>query len=157
MNTKINVYFHLATIGEYQIIYDELINKVIDSEFINKINVFYTCVVGDGILNSKIHEKIKTIRVGRVNEFEFPTLEKIESDISLTNDNIKILYFNGLGVTDNTPNKKSWRDYLSYYNISLHEICITSLDEYDVCGVDWRTNPSPHFSGNFWWANSNYL
>ena len=24
-------------------------------------------------------------------------------------------------------------------------------------GVDWTTDPDPHYSGNFWWANSNYL
>jgi hypothetical protein len=30
-----------------------------------------------------ITDKIKTIKVGNVQDFEFPTLEKIENDISL--------------------------------------------------------------------------
>ena len=154
---NITVYFHLATIGEYQLIYEELINQVIESGLINKIDNLFTCTVGDGNLNPIYHDKIKTIKVGNVQDFEFPTLEKIENDISLTDDNIKILYFNGLGVTGNSPYKKSWRNYLSYFNIILHDECIKSLNNYDVCGVDWRTNPIPHFSGNFWWANSKHL
>jgi len=157
MSNKINIYFHLATIGEYQTIYKELINKIIESNLINKINTLFVCIVGDGNLQSIHHDKIENIKVGNIHDFEFPTLEKIENDISSINDNIKILYFNGLGVTGNTPNKKNWRNYLSYFNIILHDECIKSLDDYDVCGVDWRTNPAPHFSGNFWWSNSNYL
>ena len=158
MNNTINIYFHLATIGEYQLIYEELINKVIESDLISKINTLFVCIVGDGNLNPIHHDKIKTIKVGNVQDFEFPTLEKIENDISLINDNIKILYFNGLGVTGNTPNKKNWRSYLTYFNIVKFDECIKSLDNgYDVCGVDWRTDPVPHFSGNFWWANSTYL
>jgi len=153
----INIYFHIATIGEYQVIYDELINKIIESTLIDKVDNLFTCIVGDQELKPINHNKIKNIKVGNITDFEFPTLEKIENDILSTNDNIKILYINGLGVTGNTPNKKNWRNYLSYYNVILHDECIKSLDEYDVCGVDWRTNPSPHFSGNFWWANSNYL
>lgn len=154
---KILSYFHLATIGDYQTIYNELVSKIIESNLIDRVDTLYVCIVGDGDLKKIEHGKIETIRVGNIYDFEFPTLEKIENDILLSDKNIKIFYFNGLGVTGNTPNKQSWRKYLSYYNIILHDECITSLDKYDVCGVDWRTNPSPHFSGNFWWANSDYL
>jgi hypothetical protein len=157
MINKILAYFHLATIGQYQQIYEELINKVLDSGLIDSVDFLYTCVVGDGHLNEIHHEKIITIRVGEISDYEFPTLSKIEKDISETSENIKIFYFNGLGVTENSEHKKSWRGYLSYYNIIRHKDCINYLDTFDVCGVDWRTNPTPHFSGNFWWANSSYL
>ena len=151
-------YFHLATIGEYQTIYNELVGKMIESNLIDKVDTLYICIVGDGDLKKIEHCKIEIIRVGNIHDFEFPTLEKIENDILSTNDNIKILYINGLGVTGNTPNKKNWRSYLTYFNIVKFDECIKSLDNgYDVCGVDWRTDPVPHFSGNFWWANSTYL
>jgi hypothetical protein len=153
----INIYFHLATIGDYQNICDELIDKIIDSELIDKVDVLYVCVVGDNHLKTLSHKKIEIVNVGKIDDYEFPTLQKIESDILNIKENIKIFYLNGLGVTGNTPYKQSWRKYLSYFNIILHNECIKSLDDFDVCGVDWRTNPTPHFSGNFWWTNSNYL
>jgi hypothetical protein len=54
-------------------------------------------------------------------------------------------------------NVRLWRDYMEYFVIEKWGDCIKVLDEYDVCGVEWRTNPLPHFSGNFWWATDNYL
>jgi hypothetical protein len=31
------------------------------------------------------------------------------------------------------------------------------LNEYDACGVDLVDTPQIHFSGNFWWSNSEYI
>ena len=43
-------YFHLATIGEYQTIYNELVGKMIESNLIDKVDTLYICIVGDGDL-----------------------------------------------------------------------------------------------------------
>ena len=69
LNNIINIYFHIATIGEYQVIYDELINKIIESNLIDRVDNLFVCIVGDHILKSVNHDKIKTINVGEVNEF----------------------------------------------------------------------------------------
>lgn len=31
------------------------------------------------------------------------------------------------------------------------------VDKYDAIGCNYSLNPFKHFSGNFWWATSNYI
>jgi hypothetical protein len=155
-NEMIKVFLHIATMGQYQIISDELINLALESGLIDD-SEFHIGIVGDGELNVPEHENIKIHKLGRIDEFEFPTLQLIEDVIHETDENIKILYFSGLGVTNNSEFKKSWRAYLTHFVITHYKKCLEALDNFDVCGVDWRTNPVPHYSGNFWWANSKYL
>lgn len=50
-----------------------------------------------------------------------------------------------------------WKEYMEYFNIERWEDCVKALDDYDICGVEWRERPKMHFSGNFWWARSKYL
>jgi hypothetical protein len=54
-------------------------------------------------------------------------------------------------------NVRLWRDYMEHFVIEKWRDCVAALDTYDVCGVEWREKPLPHFSGNFWWATDNYL
>jgi hypothetical protein len=58
-----------------------------------------------------------------------------------------------------------------YFLVEEYKNCISILDEkYDTVGCDYSIDldqrifngyhpypPPPHYSGNFWWANSNYL
>jgi len=39
---------------------------------------------------------------------------------------------------------------MKYFNIDCWQDCLTALDNYDVCGVNWHDWPSVHFSGNYW-------
>ena len=153
----IKAFLHIATMGVHQEIFNELIGVILESKMLDKVELT-VCIVGDGVLSVDPIENVKVLRVGNINEYEFATHQLIEDEINNINENIKVLYFSGLGVTGNTEFKKSWRAYLTYFVITRFEECLKSLDDgYDVCGVDWRTNPLPHYSGTFWWANSNYL
>ena len=153
----IKAFLHIATMGVYQEIFDEMMGTIIKSNMLDKVEL-NICIVGDEILNVKEINNVKVHKVGGINEFEFATHQLIEDEIHKTEENIKILYFSGLGVTGNSEFKKSWRAYLTYFVVTQFEECLKALDDgYDVCGVDWRTDPIPHYSGNFWWSNSNYL
>ena len=46
---------------------------------------------------------------------------------------------------------------MEYYVIDKWKQCLHHLDEYNCVGVKVRQKPLPHFSGNFWWANADYL
>jgi hypothetical protein len=56
-------------------------------------------------------------------------------------------------------NSKSWRKYMQFFIIDHWRDCVKTLEEYDACGVEWsKSRYGPYiFSGNFWWATSNYL
>ena len=144
--------------GEYQKISLELINHIHNSGLLSICNELNICITGDGEFSQPFDDnKIKIYRLGGTHQYEFPTLQMIEDCVS-NDDDTKILYLNTLGVTGDSIFKKSWRKYLSYFNIINFNECVKALDYgFDTCGVDWRTDPLPHYSGNFWWANSKYL
>ena len=74
----------------------------------------------------------------------------------------KIWYIHTKGVSQpNSQVRQDWRRYMSYFVIGKWRYCYKCLDYYDACGVNWRMPGGPithpHFSGNFWWANSSFI
>jgi hypothetical protein len=55
------------------------------------------------------------------------------------------------------PNVTDWRRLMEHFVVERWHDCLAALDDHDVCGVNWRSEPAPHFSGNFWWARPRYL
>jgi hypothetical protein len=51
----------------------------------------------------------------------------------------------------------SWRHMLESIVIDRWSEAIAKLDLYQVAGANYRQEPWPHFSGNFWWATAAYV
>lgn len=156
-NKKV-IYFHVATIGEYQKIFDEIYSEILNSGLINEIISLNICIVGEGNLIINPNLKVKVYRNSFIDSGEFFTLELLKTFVESTEENYKILYIHTKGVT--TPNNQcivDWRKYMTYFNVNQYEKCFNVLDTYDSCGVDLVTEPAVHYSGNFWWSNSSYI
>lgn len=156
-NKKV-IYFHVATIGEYQKIFDEIYSEILNSGLINEIISLNICIVGEGNLIINPNLKVKVYRNSFIDSGEFFTLELLKTFAESTEENYKILYIHTKGVT--TPNNQcivDWRKYMTYFNVNQYEKCFNVLDTYDSCGVDLVTEPAVHYSGNFWWSNSSYI
>lgn len=150
----IHVFFHIATIGPYQNIIDELL--IDSSDLIDKSSTFNACIVGSG--NVKINNsKINIIHLSNnIKNYEYPTLQLLHSTAQTTDG--YFCYFHTKGASNNTPNVCAWRSFLSNFNLKNYNNLINHLQHgYDTAGVDIRTNPTTHYSGNFWWANSSYI
>lgn len=155
---KNSIYFHIATIGKYQEVFDEIYTQLVESNIIDNVETINLCIVGQGDLNIQLNDKIKIHQDSDVNSGEFFTLDKIKSFSNNSEENHKILYIHTKGVT--TPNNEcitDWRKYMTYFNVNQYQKCFELLDVYDSCGVDLVNNPALHYSGNFWWANSSYI
>ena len=142
LKDKIIVFLHIATIGNYQEVINEIFESLTKKNLINTADSINVCVVGDGELN-----------IG-----EFYTLKQIETYCKTTISNDKILYIHTKGVT--SPNNEcinDWRKYMLYFNVEQHEQAVKELKNYDTYGVDLVTEPTKHYSGNFWWGNSNHI
>jgi len=52
-----------------------------------------------------------------------------------------------------------WRKYMEYFVIDKWEQCVIDLDNYNTVGTSLLEGPTvaTHFSGNFWWARSDYV
>jgi hypothetical protein len=95
------------------------------------------------------------------NKEEADTLKWIR-DYAKNNPGDYILYFHMKGITKQNAATEDWRRYMEYFVIERWKDCIAKLDEgYDCCGVMWNSHTPigewPHFSGNFWWANTDYI
>jgi beta-1,4-mannosyl-glycoprotein beta-1,4-N-acetylglucosaminyltransferase len=88
--------------------------------------------------------------------FEIPTINKIIK-FSKENpyDNIIYLHTKGVAHADDYHELNDW------INLMLHFLIKKSnkelLNKYDCIGCNYKNDPLPHFSGNFWWANCKYL
>jgi hypothetical protein len=152
------IYFHIATIGKYQEIFDEIYSEIIQSGLIDKVNLLNLSVVGGGELTVQPHSKIKIHKHLYVETGEFFTLNLIKTFSDSIDENCKILYVHTKGVTTpDNPCIDDWRQYMTYFNVNQYQKCFDTLEEYDSCGVDLVNEPTIHYSGNFWWANSSYI
>jgi hypothetical protein len=59
------IYFHIATIGKYQEIFDEIYSQILESNLINEVKLINLCIVGDGELIFPSHKKIKIYKEGK--------------------------------------------------------------------------------------------
>jgi len=52
-----------------------------------------------------------------------------------------------------------WRQYLNWGVISNWRKCVEKIEieKFDVSGINFTVNPSPHYSGNFWWATTDHI
>jgi len=95
------------------------------------------------------------------NKEEADTLKWIR-DYAKDNPDDYVLYFHMKGISKQNAATEDWRRYMEYFVVENWKDCVAKLKEgYDCCGVMWNTDTPigihPHFSGNFWWANTNYI
>ena len=99
-------------------------------------------------------------------KYEAFTLDHLHR-VAIDNPSHKFLYFHTKG--SNSSNKKvqdterynlilhNWRSIMDYTCIESWKQRIEDLTSYDTVGCRYGTGPSPHYSGNFWWARGDYL
>lgn len=150
------VFLHIAKMGQYQMICDEIFTYIKESSILNDSKLYLSIVgVGDIVIPLE-HEVIyqnDNVRVG-----EFPILMKIREMSMNTEDECNVLYIHTKGAS--TPKNEcinDWRRYMLYFNVIKYKDCIEKLKKYDTCGVDLRGEPVLHYSGNFWWSKYSHI
>lgn len=98
---------------------------------------------------------------------------EINSMVELANEmynrdkKVAVFRYHTKGLTyrpSNTwPLSKAWLDYYNYWNIDHWYLCHQALAVgYDTVGANWHSDENikgvqGHWSGNIWWASSDYL
>lgn len=74
-------------------------------------------------------------------------------------DEAYVFYFHSKGVSHSLEEKKfhNWRKILDYYTIKQWKLNLKLLLRHAVVGCFLCKYPTYHFSGNFWWARTEYL
>jgi hypothetical protein len=153
------IFFHIAKIGNYQNICDEIFEYIQFSNILKDSELYLSVVgnIGELVIPNDVKYEI-VYENDNEKVCEFPTLTIIRNMSIEIQENFNILYIHTKGVS--TPYNEcinDWRKYMSYFNIIKYEDCLNILKENDTCGVDLRKEPTLHYSGNYWWAKSEYI
>lgn len=170
--------YHVFCKNDWKIVFQSQIQSLVNSGLLIKIEKLYLTIIYNNeedlnFINSKINNLNIEIHytTNKNDEYEFPALNLIK-ELSEKND-CYLFYIHTKGVSIDESNMKfyhnsvdlnhlkncvdDWREYMEYFIIKNHELCINSLVNYDACGVNLVKEPTKHFSGNFWWAKSDYV
>lgn len=172
---KIVIFQHVASLPDAEKVFEEQIQTLLGSDILTH-GILITCINGDskpfinvakkiGPLNGIIH-----LVCNSVEYWEHYTLDFLREKIQEDKDEYNILYIHlkGSSKIDNLA-YRDWRKLMEYFNITRWRECVSKLDEgYDTVGVNWipdfnrqgntyYPHVKKHFSGNFWWAKSEYI
>ena len=140
-----------------------LINHINKSKLIKKLEKIYINNIGIPISENKYGKKYDICNYSSNGQLcEHPTINKLK-EMSENINNYNILYLHSKGITHDYGKKciNDWIDMMVYFIIYNHDICIEQLNKgYQAVGCNYTTNLSyapSHFSGNFWWGDSDYI
>jgi beta-1,4-mannosyl-glycoprotein beta-1,4-N-acetylglucosaminyltransferase len=143
---------------------DYIIDKINSSGLIGLLDNVFIVNIGEAIenkynINNSSNKYILTNYSNNPLLYENPTINKVRQ-FAETNPDSYILYLHTKG---NSYNKliqviEDWTNMMLYFLIDKYKECIDKMDnKYDTVGCNYKENPYHHYSGNFWWANSNYI
>jgi len=180
MSEKIAIFYHIYQANHWVNLFEKQIIALQQSGLYDTAKYIHFGINGDQPLP---YDLIKVNQVKRNNKIdsEADTLLDLFKFAS-KNPDYKILYLHtkGTGWGDDkirndrhyevlknvlTKNLDLWESYMSYFNINRWRDCVELLNEYDCVGTEWLKEANildkkiyiPHYSGNFWWANANYI
>lgn len=160
---KLRVFIHVCTIGHWQQVLERQLNRIKASGLYDVCDSISLGVLGLGDLRpvTDVFPKATVLfQEPNTSFYERPTLLKLHECCVLNPEDTLVLYLHSKGVThsgDRLANVTDWCMLMEYFLIERWQDCVVALQDHDVCGVNWRTNPVPHFSGNFWWATAKYI
>lgn len=162
MNSCI-IFYHMFHQNDCVKRFERTYKKIKESKLYDHTSSINLNVVGGSKIthSTTIDSKIKITNLSNEPQGEMDTIKYLHDVCSKKEDNIPILYLHGKGVTrGNNQNVQDWVDLMEYFLIERWEDCFNKLKDYDTCGVNLNSElPSIkiHYSGNFWWSNSNYI
>ena len=129
------------------------------------INIGFVSTLDFPYETIKTHPKVKFVeRKDAGNEGITTTALKLLCDKLYTDKLILYIHNRGMSHTEDSPSE-DWTLMMEYFVIEKWQDSIKLLEDKYTCGCElWshicRINPSDfifHYSGNFWWARSEYI
>jgi hypothetical protein len=162
--TNIKIYIHVSELSGWQQVLDQQYLLIQSSGLLDAADTVFLC--GNGQSNTFIpwmkkqtSEKLMYAHCNPHSAFyEYPTLNFLHSQARDPGDAYQILYIHLKGLSRPADQcMTDWRNFLQWAVIERWQECVQLLADHDCVGANWETEPWPHFSGNFWWARSDYV
>ena len=158
---QINVFYHLACMGNWQQVFEEQFQQLSANGF-RQINM---TVLGSSMELDRIRVVAAKYKMNINILFSDPALTYFEKPALLAIEKYAkenegyVLYLHSKGVSNpDDQSKTKWRRLMMRELVQKWEHCVVQLPNYDILGVNWRDMPPvSHFCGNFWYASTRYL
>ena len=170
--------YYIYCQNDWKNIFVDQVNAIFNSKILEKVDRLYLSINYNDIsdleyINKYIAgvDKIKISNSYTQNYFEFEALRVVQTLCLKYNCNVFYMHTKGAGISE--ANKSfyhnatdlpylltcvaSWRKFMESYLLHKADLMLSKLVEYDACGVNLCEEPKKHFSGNFWWARSEYV
>ncbi len=164
-----DIFFHVYLKNDFSHILLSKFKKFKASGLYEKSNKIYLSLFGDIEKHQEfltdlkdLYSKIEYVLIAN-KEFdnEADTLNFMLKKAEGYEKNTPMLYVHAKGVSHTHPIMKknigAWVRYLDLYTINKWEECIQGLRDNDAAGGLYESSDPKHFSGNFFWANSEYI
>ena len=171
-NENIVGFMHIGVLGDYKRILEDQLNTLKETSLLSATSVVFAGISGQKIdlpkeLQLAVHNPV--LEDGEVETIRY--IHNMRKQLV----NCKVWYIHTKGAKWNPGDynvayAESWRKYMEHFVLYKWRDCAKALDEYDICGVEWDyvkmngvqvsqpdNDAMGRFSGNFWWANGNYL
>ena len=158
-------FLHICQKTHWEKSFDIIFNIVKSNGLYENSSVIYCVIVndyGEIIDDDRFHQdKIKLVYAGHSSIYERATMyfmrelsEKCEPSYYWYAHTKGISHY-GSNIEENVID---WIVFMCYWNFKLWRKAINTLENVDVCGCNFlQHGTNPHFSGNFWWAKSDYV
>jgi hypothetical protein len=158
-------YIHVCQIGQWQITFDMIMNSIKESGLYNQVKEIRVGIVNNQatIIQDKRFDDPKIVIIGHgpCRLYERLTLHSMRQHAEKENCQYWYAHTKGISHFDNISGKKDfvidWIKLMIYWNFKQWRIASNSLLKHDAYGCEYTSNPTRHFSGNFWWSNSQYV
>ena len=164
----IKFYMHVPELPGWQTMFADMLVKMDESGLLEGADEINLCL--NGVLSNmemfllpliQSSGKIRIRHVaGDASKHEWPTINCIRDDALADNENEHVIGYAHLKGLSRPVTKPitDWRNMLVYWTIEQWRESIAVLEQgYETVGINWADRPYPHYSGNFWWAQSNYI
>lgn len=187
MDKKKYIFYHIFLYDKINPIVKEQLDLLISNGLIEQSELYVTIMddykgiykLNENNLNI-INRYAKEIYKVNENLYEFFTIEKLYELSTLNEGNYLYIHTKGCtrvndqdGIINliNLPGKyyysykniENWRQIMNHFTIEQFEICNQYLNNgFDLAGCNYYkrndiTSSTAHYSGNFWWASSNFI
>lgn len=179
---KIFGFYHIFAVNNYEYIITDQINNLKSSGLFDKTDTLTISIIGNessvSFAKLTIEKQLNKTDLNKVNiitlqnnVYESAILNEIlrlstiddfycyyfhTKGVSITNQNVS--FYHGLDYKTVSSSCEAWRKAMEFFVFENYEVCINELNNgVDAVGMNLRTAPKLHFSGNFWWSKSDHI
>lgn len=163
-STQIYIFFHICT-DNMDIVYEEIEALISSGLYSVATKIYYgcNCHLCDAILEKYFIKYSKFVRLEGavmpdVKSYENATINAMLQIAKESPVKFNALYFHTKGTSAVSKEQQKWRHHMVNWMISKYKMCNDILNRgFNTVGMLYLGKPKRHYSGNFWWANSDYL